>query len=56
MLKDAIPVLSTSWHSMDEAFYNFTEGIRKVVDLLTPKQPEPQPVSPAQEGALLMKS
>jgi hypothetical protein len=29
---DAKPVISSSWHDLDEAFFDVTEGIRKVVD------------------------
>ena len=29
---DAIPVMSSRWHSQDEAFFDVTEGIRKVVE------------------------
>ncbi len=32
--KDAKPVMSASWHSQDEAFFNVAEGIRKAVNLL----------------------
>src|SRR5437588_5985404 len=29
---DAIPIVSPKWHSLDEAFYDVTEGIRKAVN------------------------
>jgi hypothetical protein len=28
--KDAFPVISSAWHSSDEAFFNVVEGILKV--------------------------
>jgi hypothetical protein len=40
---DARPV--KSWPDQDEALYNVTEGIRKVVEQLTFPQPKPLPVS-----------
>ena len=46
---DARPV--KSWPDLDEALYNVTEGIRKVIEEITPKSspsspvPSPQPVS-----------
>src|SRR6266704_2499936 len=34
---DAIPVMSSGWHSQDEAFLNVAEGIRKVVEKDIPR-------------------
>jgi len=33
--KDAKPVMSSSWHSEDEAFFDVAEGIRKLVEKLS---------------------
>jgi tetratricopeptide (TPR) repeat protein len=43
---DARPV--KSWPDLDEAFYNVTEGIRKVIVEITPKSSPPQLVLPSQ--------
>ena len=49
----ARPVIGSTWHNQDMAFYNITEGIQKVVKriqppppLPKPKPPEPPPVDP----------
>src|SRR5579864_2258822 len=34
LLTDGEPVMSASWHSLNKALFNVTEGIRKVVDQL----------------------
>jgi tetratricopeptide (TPR) repeat protein len=39
---DARPI--KSWSDLDEALYNVTEGIRKVIEEITPKSPPPSPV------------
>ena len=44
---DAIPV--KSWTDQDEALYNVTEGIRKLVEMLTFPQPKALPVTLPQE-------
>ena len=50
---DAIPVMSSSWHYQDEAFYNVAEGIRKVVEQLIPKSSLSSPTSlPVQPSIL----
>jgi hypothetical protein len=47
---DAIPVMSSGWHYQDEAFFNVTEGIRKVavkvMSSLTPSSQTP-PIEPS---------
>ena|SRR5438876_5073972 len=45
---DAKPVVDRSWHNLDEALYDVSEGIRKVVEELTPKSDIPLPVPPIQ--------
>ncbi len=52
--KDAKPVMSTSWHSQDEAFFNVAEGIRRAVKLLQTNENHiqhnaKQPQQPLQE-------
>ena len=37
--KDAEPVLSSKWHSLDEAFFNVAQGIRRVVEELRERSP-----------------
>jgi tetratricopeptide (TPR) repeat protein len=39
---DARPI--KSWPDLDEALYNVTEGIRKVIEEITPKSSPPSPV------------
>jgi TIR domain len=41
---DAKPVMSRSWHNMNEALFNITEGIRKVVKELTAQDPSLLPI------------
>src|SRR5215470_4516518 len=41
---DGKPVMSTSWHSLNEALFNVTEGIRKVVEQLTAKHTSVSPL------------
>jgi tetratricopeptide (TPR) repeat protein len=43
---DARPI--KSWPDLDEALYNVTEGIRKVIYEITPMSSPPSPVLPAQ--------
>src|SRR6266702_1398209 len=45
---DAKPVMSSSWNYPDEAFFNVTEGIRKVVEQLTAQRPNLMSVKPVQ--------
>ena len=35
--KDATPVLHHTWHTLDHAFHDVAEGIRKIVEELTPQ-------------------
>ncbi len=47
---DAIPVMSSGWHYQDEAFFNVTEGIRKVaVKVMSSLTPSSQtlPIEPS---------
>ena len=47
---DAIPVMSSGWHYQDEAFFNVTEGIRKVVvEVMSSLPPSSQtlPIEPS---------
>jgi chaperonin GroEL len=41
---DAIPVTSSKWHDLDEAFFNVAEGIRKTVEALTGKASTALPI------------
>ncbi len=41
---DAKPVMSACWHNTNEAFFNITEGIRKVVEELTIQDPSVLPL------------
>jgi hypothetical protein len=41
---DAKPVISAGWHSVNEALFNVTEGIRKVVEQLTIHYPSVLPI------------
>jgi tetratricopeptide (TPR) repeat protein len=41
---DAKPVMSASWHSLNEALFNVTEGIRKVVEQLTVQRAPDLPI------------
>jgi TIR domain len=45
---DAKPVLSSFWHSPDDAFFDVAQGIRKVVGEIS-KQPIPLPIKRAKE-------
>ena len=45
---DALPITDPDWYDIDRALYNVTEGIRKVVEELTPKSDIPLPVPPIQ--------
>jgi hypothetical protein len=45
---DAIPVTSSKWHDLDEAFFNVAEGIRKTVEALTGKAPTALPIQGCQ--------
>jgi len=45
---DAKPVLSSFWHSPDDAFFDVEQGIRKVVEEIS-KQPIPLPIKRAKE-------
>jgi tetratricopeptide (TPR) repeat protein len=46
---DARPV--KSWPDLDEALYNVTEGIRKVIQEITPKSPPPSPILSTQPAS-----
>src|SRR5712692_995809 len=51
---DAIPIMSSGWHYQDEAFFNVTEGIRKVavkaMSSLTPSS-QTLPIEPSKPEA-----
>ena len=57
--KDALPVTDPDWHGIDRAFYNVTEGLRKVVVAVmsnsSPRSPV-LPVPPTTQDALQFKS
>jgi hypothetical protein len=38
---DAIPIMSSKWHNLDEAFFDVAEGIRKAVEKRISKRPLP---------------
>jgi TIR domain-containing protein len=47
---DAKPIVSSSWHYQDEAFFNVTEGIRKAIKKIASRSsthPPTPPVSPS---------
>ncbi len=43
---DGKPVMGASWHSLNEALFNVTEGIRRVVEQLTVRHASVSPVIP----------
>ena len=45
---DAEPATSSCWHSLDEAFFNIAEGIRKAVEEMNTKLSNNSPMIPAQ--------
>jgi WD40 repeat protein len=49
--RDGQPIISTSWHTEDEAFLNVVNGIRKVIEDLIPKPSilPPEPVKTEQK-------
>jgi uncharacterized membrane protein len=47
--QDALPITDPGWQNVDRALYNVTQGIFKVVDELTPKQPPVDPPPPQQQ-------
>jgi len=47
---DAKPIVSASWHSQNEALYNVTDGIRKVVMELTQQAARPVPIASIQSS------
>lgn len=44
--KDGLPVISSNWHSIDDAFFNVAEGIREIVEGFIEK-PSALPTSPS---------
>ena len=46
--KDAIPILNQYWHSLDDAFFDVAESIRKVVEELTVLPANPLPIAQTQ--------
>lgn len=43
---DGEPIISPTWHSIDEAFFDVAEGIRKVVEKRISKRPLPVQTEP----------